>query len=306
MRKMMFEKIGKTNGILQGKENALTTKQVVGIMYELLESLEKRLYEADTENGNLRNQIERLPSQEDYQTLKEGIKQIREICERDRDKARRELEQCEKDLETEKERGRTLQEKLNKLKDTLDKKESDAESLEKELLESREKADAIGSQNQQYKNKIQKMPKLMRLYDAYDAIMEKKDELPQKVIEWVPIDDFDSFLCRALKSSFPIGFYLAIESLIKNNSEQMSDRTMEEALHISDQLLAEVFSFGSEYFEEKGLFRISVEKGNPFNEELYIDIGGKGGMCENVARVWLHGLRDGKEDKIYHSYVEGE
>lgn len=308
----MLENIGKNSNILCETGNVLETKEIMGTIRGLLKTLEDRLDDANQENENLRSQIERLPRQEDYQTLNEGIEQILQICEKDIDEAKDELKQCKQELEAEKEKKEKLQGKLYELQNTLDEKEENEKNLKNDLKERKDEVSKLVAQNQQYEKKMEKMPALMQLYDAYDAIMEKKTRLTQGFIECIqkamPMDDFDSFLCRALKRSFPIAFYLSLQSFIRScsNSGQMFDGAMEEALHLSDQLLEELFSFGSEYFKEEELSRIGIEKGEPFEEEVCMYIGDEGGVYGNVVSVWLHGLKDEKEDRIYQSYVEGE
>lgn len=320
LRKTDSEIAGKNDGDLRDKQNVsmrrLYTKQAFEKIHDLLEYLEKEQDVLTQENENLGKQINRLPRREDYQPLEYGIEQILQICQSDSKRAEEELRQykdklrqCQDQLESEIENRKKVEENLNKERQEWNKKEEESERQKSELDKENRTIRAL---NEQYIEKMQKMPALMELYDAYDAIMKKKDELPQKFFERIqtamPMDDFDRFLPAALKRSFPIAFYLSIQSFISacSYNRQISDGTMKEALRISDQLLEKVFSYGSKYFEEEKLFKIGIERGDDFEEGQCTYIDDKGGMSGDVAHVWFHGFRDEKEKHTYSSYVEGE
>lgn len=282
-------------------------------------NLEEKLDAAGLEEESLKNRIDQLSRQEEYyQTLKAGFEQVQRECNQhytdaknDREEAKYELKQCRDDLAEETEKVKYLQTVLDREAGQREEKEREAERLRAELLEKDGELCALNEINQHYISQRQKMPSLMRLYEAYDAMMEKRDELPREFFECLqkvmPLDDFDHFVPAALKRSFPIACYLSIKSFIAvSGSGQVPEKEMKKALRCSDHLLEEVFAFGSAYFKEEKLFRIDMEKGDPFDDELCIYINGKGGMYGDIANVWLHGLRDEKDEKIYHSYVEGE
>ena len=282
-------------------------------------SLEEKLGAAALEEKEFKNQIAQLSRQEEhYQTLKAGFEQIQRECNQHyidakngREKAKAELKQCRDELAKETEKAHQLQTALDREAGQREEKERETEQLRGELSEKDKEICALSEIKQQYIAQRQKMPSLMRLYEAYEDIMEKRDELPREFFECLQkvmlLDDFDRFVPAALERSFPIACYLSLKSFIAvSGYGEAPEEAMKEALLCSDQLLEEVFAFGSEYFKEEKLFRIHIEKGEPFDDEWCIYINGKGGMYGDIANVWLHGLHDEKNEKIYHSYVEGE
>ena len=285
------------------------------VLQEQNKTLEEKLNGAKQEKEMLQNRIRQL---EQYQTLQEEFEQIRRDCNQhytdakhDRDEARSELKQCREELEKETEKVIHLQETLEEEIRQREDKEREVGQLNSQLLEKEKEIHTLKEIKQQYRWQRQKMPILMGVFDAYSAIMEKRDQLPREFFECLqkamPVDDFDRFVFAALNRSFPISCYLSLKSFIAvSGSGQVPEKAMKEALRCSDRLLEEVFVFGSEYFKEEKLFRIELEKGDPFEDDVCTYINGRGGMYGDIADVWLHGLRDEKDDRIYHSYVEGE
>ena len=285
------------------------------VLQEQNKTLEEKLNGAKQEKEMLQNRIRQL---EQYQTLQEEFEQIRRDCNQhytdakhDRDEARSELKQCREELEKETEKVIHLQETLEEEIRQREDKEREVGQLNSQLLEKEKEIHTLKEIKQQYRWQRQKMPILMGVFDAYSAIMEKRDQLPREFFECLqkamPVDDFDRFVSASLNRPFPISCYLSLKSFIAvSGSGQVPEKAMKEALRCSDRLLEEVFVFGSEYFKEEKLFRIELEKGDPFEDDVCTYINGRGGMYGDIADVWLHGLRDEKDDRIYHSYVEGE
>ncbi len=299
------------------KCNALQEKN--RILEEAKGSLETKLNALGKEKEVLESRISQMSSQEEhYQTLRNEFEQIRHDCNQhytdaknDRDEAKAELERCRDDLAEETEKAEQLQTALNTERGQRQKIESEAKEMRSQLIEKDNEIHTLSETNRQYRSQSKKMPALMGLYDAYDAIMEKREELPHEFFECLqkamPMDDFDCFVSAALRRSFPIGCYLSLKSFISvSGGGQASEEGMKKALRYADQLLEKVFAFGREYFKEEKLSRIHVEKGDPFEDDVCTYINGRGGMYGDIADVWLHGLRDEKDDRIYHSYVEGE
>lgn len=222
--------------------------------------------------------------------------------------ARKDKEKAESDLK----QLRELQNNLNRELSEKEEKVKELENLKEQLSEKTEKVHTLSEENQQYILQQQKMPALIRLYNAYNSVMEKRNELPQEFFERlqsvVPLDNFDSFLSKALRRSFPVCYYASIQSFIVmcSHHEEVSGEAMKKAILVSDDLLSVIFDFESDYFKEEKIFRINKKEGDSFDSDLCKYIDENGGQYGNIVKVWLHGFRDEKNKKIYCSYVEGE
>ncbi len=222
------------------------------------------------------------------------------------------MERLQNELAAERQHAEILQRDLDKELAEKEQREREMQDLRDQLQTETSKANVLDQKVQQYAAQEQRMPIVMKLYQAYNSMMEKRDELPEELFERlqnvVPTDHFDSFLPKVLKPSFPISYYLSVQAFMAmySHNGQMSGEAMREALRVSDDLLSAVFDFGSEYFKEEKLIRLDRKAGDQFDHYMCKYIDGNGGMYGTIVRVWLQGFRDEKNNKIYCSYVEGE
>jgi len=295
------------------------------------DSLQQKYTELDTNHNELKGKLDHanqriqkledeLSKQEDrYHVLETNAKQTQEVYRQhytdaraDRDQAVSDLRQAQENLTRISQNAKTLQERFTKELEDGEARQREAQDLRDRLQSETSKADILDEKVQQYALREQRMPAIMRMYSAYSSMMERRKELPQEFFEriqsMVPMDDFDRFLSRVLKPSFPISYYLSVQAFMTmcSHSGQVSGATMKEALRVSDDLLSAVFDFGSEYFKEEKLIRMDCKAGDQFDNYVCKYIDGNGGMYGNIVRVWLQGFRDEKNNKIYCSYVEGE
>lgn len=223
----------------------------------------------------------------------------------EKDRVKSELKQVQDELERERKSAESLQMRL-------DTEMDEKAAIEKAMQDLDSRVGGLDEKVQRYEARERKMPAVMRLYDAYNGMMERRAALPGEFFERlqnvVPPDDFDGFLSRALRRSFPISFHLSIQSFIAvcNNSGQVPGEAVKEALSVSDDLLSAVFEFGSAYFKEEKIVRIDCRAGDEFKNHLCKYIDGNGGSYGNIVRVWLQGFRDERDNVVYCSYVEGE
>lgn len=279
--------------------------------------LKKKLGYANQRMQGLEAELSK--QEERYHQLETNAKQIQDVCNQhyanaraDRDQAVADLRQAQEKLAIFSQDAKTLQERLTKELEDGEARKKDMQDLKDRLQSETSKAGILDEKAQQYAMREQKMPAIMRLYNAYSSMMERRNALPEAFFERiqsvVPLDDFDSFVPRVLKPSFPISYYLSVQSFMAvcSHSGQVSGGTIKEALRVSDDLLSAVFDFGSEYFKEEKLVRIDRKAGDQFDSYVCKYIDGNGGMYGNIVRVWLQGFRDEKNNKIYCSYVEGE
>lgn len=295
------------------------------------DTLQQKYVELDANQNELKKKLDyanqrmqgleaELSKQEErYHQLETNAKQIQDVCNQhyvnaraDRDQAVADLRQAQEKLAIFSQDAKTLQERLTKELEDGEARKKDMQDLKDRLQSETSKAGILDEKAQQYAMREQKMPAIMRLYNAYSSMMERRNALPEAFFERiqsvVPLDDFDSFVPRVLKPSFPISYYLSVQAFMAvcSHSGQVSGGTIKEALRVSDDLLSAVFDFGNEYFKEEKLIRIDRKAGDQFDSYVCKYIDGNGGMYGNIVRVWLQGFRDEKNNKIYCSYVEGE
>lgn len=253
------------------------------------------------------------------QLLEEKCSQIRKEysqyytdARNDKEKAESAMERLQNELAAERQHAEILQRDLDKELAEKEQRAREMQDLRDQLQTETSKANDLDQKVQQYATQEQRMPIVMKLYQAYNSMMEKREELPEELFERlqnvVPTDHFDSFLPKVLKPSFPISYYLSVQAFMAmySHNGQMSGEAMREALRVSDDLLSAVFDFGSEYFKEEKLIRLDRKAGDQFDHYMCKYIDGNGGMYGTIVRVWLQGFRDEKNNKIYCSYVEGE
>lgn len=251
--------------------------------------------------------------------LESDSKQIQKDCSQyytdaraDKERAEADLRQIQTELTEARQKAAALQERLEIERKDRDEKEKEIKELGDRLQAETARGDILDEKVQQYASREQKMPAVTRMCRAYSSMVERRGELPEAFYERlqsvVPLDGFDSFLIRVMKPSFPISYYLSVQSFVTvySHSGQLSGEGLKEALRVSDELLAAVFDFGSEYFKEEKLVRLDCKAGDSFNGNVCKYIDGKGGLYGNIVKVWLQGFRDEKNNKIYCSYVEGE
>lgn len=251
--------------------------------------------------------------------LESDSKQIQKDCSQyytdaraDKERAEADLRQARTDLEEARQAAAALQERLDTERKDRDTREKEIKELGDRLQAETVRAGVLDEKLQQYASREQKMPTVTRMCRAYSSMVERRGELPEAFYERlqsvVPLDGFDSFLIRVMKPSFPISYYLSVQSFVTvySHSGQVSSEGLKETLRVSDELLSAVFDFGREYFKEEKLVRLDCKAGDSFNGNVCKYIDGKGGLYGNIVKVWLQGFRDEKNNKIYCSYVEGE
>lgn len=311
--------IGAIGGILEKSGSGI--KELRETCCSVMKKLEKEMEEKRELEENIDSQ------KQEYKKLKDEKERLEGEWIEESKKQRKNIEKIQTDYQKyqkyyENERNKREQEesKLRSLKDELvsersenQKKSDEVETLKNDLDGKKGQISELKEKVDQFQSKERKMPALMRLYDAYNEVMEKKEGLPKAFTDhWqrvVPMDDFDSFLEKVFKRLFPINYYQSIQAFIArcDQSGEISDEDKKKALRVSDGLLSEIFVFGSKYFGEEKLFWMDdIKAGDKFDSGLCIYIDRKGTMFGNIAEVLLHGIRDEKNNKIYHSYVEGE
>ena len=325
----IIKKAGEIGGILRDKDGLI--QRLRSAYLSAVASLREKDAALDANQNELKKKLgyanqrmqgleaELSKQEERYHQLETNAKQIQDVCNQhyanaraDRDQAVADLRQAQEKLAIFSQDAKTLQERLTKELEDGEARKKDMQDLKDRLQSETSKAGILDEKAQQYAMREQKMPAIMRLYNAYSSMMERRNALPEAFFERiqsvVPLDDFDSFVPRVLKPSFPISYYLSVQSFMAvcSHSGQVSGGTIKEALRVSDDLLSAVFDFGSEYFKEEKLVRIDRKAGDQFDSYVCKYIDGNGGMYGNIVRVWLQGFRDEKNNKIYCSYVEGE
>lgn len=272
-------------------------------MTEQLQELKTRLSEREREYQARETECrQRLEEYRQYYADARG----------DKEKAEDDLRKCQSDLEVEKKHADELQGLLEK--EFAEKKTGvkEKEELEKQLRAREDEICSLGGKVRQYELQRQNMPFLTRLYDAYYGMMEKKEELPREFFDRLqnvmPAEDFDLFLSRALEPTFPVSYYLSLQAFLAvcGRYGEISGDAVKEALFLSDRLLSVILDFGETYYKEEGLTRLHIEAGDQFDRSLCKYVDESGGMYGKIGKVWLHGFRDGKKNKVYCSYVEGE
>lgn len=314
-KKKALEEEQNEKGVWKDKANSLHNKyEALKAKYEELEKgLERANREKDDGLGEIRKLEKQLIEQrEEYRTREKSYEEIRQDYRERYEEEKAQKEQAESDFQQCRKDYEILQECLKKESEALKAKESETEEQKKQLQAKNDRIQSLDEKVRRYEGQRENMPFLVRLCDAYDCIMEKRDELPREFFEClqnvVPSDDFDRFLSRALEPSFPVYYHDAVQSflVVCRHRGEVSDETVKKALSVLDALLSIVLDFGNRYFEEERFVRIQIEAGDPFDKLLcrYIDEGG--GIYGKIVEVWLHGFKDEKKNKVYCSYVEGE
>lgn len=280
---------------------------------ELKSKLENANREKDKMSGRLQELENQLSEQEKESGAREaGFEQFRKDYRQFYDDAKSQKEKAQADFEQCRELCKSLQERLNRESEKKEANEREAEELKKQLQAQNDEFRSLDEKVRQYERQRENMPFLIRLSDACDSIVEKRDELPREFFDClqnvVPLDDFERFLSGALDPSFPVYYHDAVQSFLAacRRRGEVSDETVKHVLGMLDALLSAVLDFADKYFEKERFFRISVGEGDRFDQQLCRYIGADGGIYGKIVKVWLHGFRDGKENKVYCSYVEGE
>lgn len=280
--------IDNQNEFLKERGQLLTDEEILeldGSMFEVNDEIMRKAGDIVRKLGETNSKIQRL--RDAYCQCKKNFEKTEAALADEREK-------CKKEKETVQKIGNNY----------LSLKQS-YEDLQKENSELKKKMEAVNLQQE-------KMPALMRLYHAYQSVMEKKSMLPQEFFEYmqsvVPLDDFDGFLPGALRESYPVSFYQTVQSFITvcNLHGEVSGETLKDTLCTLDTLLSAVFDLGSAYWKAQKLSRIDIEAGDPYDSDLCRYIDEKGEEYGNIVKVWLHGFRDEKKNETYRSYVEGE
>lgn len=304
------------------RETCLSVMERLKKEEEEKKELEKRIRSQEQKYNNLKEAKKILDDKwreeckkqrENFEQSREDYKKYYEKEKDQKEKAESDLRSQEAELNEEKQRVSNLRAQIESEQAENQRKTGEVATLKNDLDVKNNQISELEEKVKQFQSKEEKMPALMRLYDAYNEVMEKKEGLPKAFTDhWqrvVPMDDFDSFLEKVFKRLFPINYYQSIQAFIArcDQSGEISDEDKKKALRVSDGLLSEIFVFGSKYLGEEKLFWMDdIKAGDKFDSGLCIYIDRKGTMFGNIAEVLLHGIRDEKNNKIYHSYVEGE
>lgn len=164
----------------------------------------------------------------------------------------------------------------------------------------------------------EEMPAVLQLREVYHEIVnlliakgrtEGFPEDPFANLYMGPDGYFEDFLSKSLDPEFP-GWYCqnadAFVAACQSGSAVVYE-AMTEVLSGLNRLLDAVFDLGGKSFTEKGIRRLQIRKGELLREDCCTYINGGVPYGDNKIKiVWMNGIEDERNHRIYRSFVEGD
>ncbi len=167
-------------------------------------------------------------------------------------------------------------------------------------------------------NLQEEMPAVLRLREVYHETVDllnvkgRTEGFPREPFANLHIGPegcFEDFLSKALDPEFPGWYCQNAEAFVAacQNGPAAAYEAMTDVLSGLDRLLDAVFDLGGKSFREKEIHRLQVGEGELLREDrcAYINSGAPYGE-NKIKKVWMNGIEDEGNNRIYRSFVEGD
>jgi len=196
-------------------------------------------------------------------------------------------------------------ERVTGQKEELKRKNEDLKEENRKLGEARD-------------NLQEEMPAVLRLREAYHETVDlltakgRTEGFPKESfanLHMGPEGCFEDFLSKALDPEFPGWYCQNADAFVAacQSGPAVAYEAMAEVLSGLDRLLDAVFDLGRKSFMEKGIRRLQVCEGELLREDRCAYINSGAPYAENmIKKVWMNGIEDEGNHRIYRSFVEGD
>lgn len=300
----MIEK-NKKEGIKIYEKNHMA-KERIGKLIVGNKALRDELNTLTAEKAELAGKVDVLTKQK--KELEENIAHLtqeKSDLEKEWKEEKKRLTEEKEKLEEEKARLKEQNKGLTGQKEQLKKENGDLAVGNRKLRETRD-------------NLQEEMPAVLQLREVYHEIVnlliakgrtEGFPEDPFANLYMGPDGYFEDFLSKSLDPEFP-GWYCqnadAFVAACQSGSAVVYE-AMTEVLSGLNRLLDAVFDLGGKSFTEKGIRRLQIRKGELLREDCCTYINGGVPYGDNKIKiVWMNGIEDERNHRIYRSFVEGD